>query len=348
MRIHAICRLDPSQAQPNTHYRLEVPLGELNRHGHSCRMWGALDLSEDPEVVIGHQITVPDPTLWRKVIGDRLFVMESDDDMLSPPPYMPLNPWRMMQGFAEAIRAADAVTVNTEPLAEAYARINKNVHVLDDCIQEMALDIPKASAKRVTVGWAGSVTHMSDFAETAGPITQALKLARAVGTECDLHFIGANYGWYFDYPSRHTPFTKTIRELYEALDFDVAIAPRSNDRGSQARGHLRALEAAARGIPVVASPAPAYEKFVRHGETGFIAHNAAEWVEYVLLLVRDDQLRERMGAAAKERARDFTIERRWREWEAVYSGTRTPAAGLGPLEINAPACAIFGAAPDND
>src|SRR5581483_8053879 len=45
------------------------------------------------------------------------------------------------------------------------------------------------------------------------------------------------------------------------------------------------------------------------GKTGLIADDAAGLVEQTTRLVRDDELRERLGSAALERAREFTWDR---------------------------------------
>ena len=53
------------------------------------------------------------------------------------------------------------------------------------------------------------------------------------------------------------------------------------------------------GLPVVATPIPAYESVMKHGQTGFFAHSRHDWLRYLEEL-RDPQLRFQMGTLARE------------------------------------------------
>lgn len=84
--------------------------------------------------------------------------------------------------------------------------------------------------------------------------------------------------------------------------------------------NLKALEYAALGIPVVASDWYPYRDFIRHGETGFLVKQDHEWLKYMSELAADEVLREKMGAAARELARKWTIEEGWQMWADAYEG----------------------------
>jgi glycosyltransferase involved in cell wall biosynthesis len=53
------------------------------------------------------------------------------------------------------------------------------------------------------------------------------------------------------------------------------------------------------GLPVVTTPIPAYEPIIQHGVNGFFARSKHEWIACFNAL-RDADLRERMGKAAKD------------------------------------------------
>jgi glycosyltransferase involved in cell wall biosynthesis len=62
---------------------------------------------------------------------------------------------------------------------------------------------------------------------------------------------------------------------------------------------LSAVEALARGVPVVASRGTAAEEFVRHGENGLLfSHNSADDLAAQLAALADDQAVARLGAEA--------------------------------------------------
>jgi hypothetical protein len=63
------------------------------------------------------------------------------------------------------------------------------------------------------------------------------------------------------------------------------------------------------GLPVIATPIPAYEAIVDHGRNGFLARNLKQWTE-ALELLRDPAARGRIGKAAHETVhRRFSMER---------------------------------------
>jgi hypothetical protein len=57
------------------------------------------------------------------------------------------------------------------------------------------------------------------------------------------------------------------------------------------------------GIPVIASDVPSYREFITHGENGYLAFAPWSWDEPLEELLRNQGLRERIGAAGKEAAR---------------------------------------------
>jgi glycosyltransferase involved in cell wall biosynthesis len=60
------------------------------------------------------------------------------------------------------------------------------------------------------------------------------------------------------------------------------------------------------GLAVVVSPVGANCELVSHGKNGYLASDGAEWVEYLSALIRDANLRGRLGRCARQ-----TIEARF-------------------------------------
>jgi hypothetical protein len=66
-------------------------------------------------------------------------------------------------------------------------------------------------------------------------------------------------------------------------------------------------QAMAAGVPCLVSDTLAHRAILRHGETGFICASALDFVEKLIMLLRDPPERERLGQAARaEAARAFT------------------------------------------
>ena len=80
------------------------------------------------------------------------------------------------------------------------------------------------------------------------------------------------------------------------------------------------LEAMALGLPVVASDVPGNRDLVEDGVTGFLVKSEVELLERCQLLLDDDPLRRRLGAAGRERMRrEFSPEHQIAELSRLYS-----------------------------
>ena len=62
----------------------------------------------------------------------------------------------------------------------------------------------------------------------------------------------------------------------------------------------------AAGLPAIASPVGVNQEILSHGENGFLAATPEEWTAALEQLLTDNDLRTRLGLAARE-----TVEQRY-------------------------------------
>jgi glycosyltransferase involved in cell wall biosynthesis len=75
------------------------------------------------------------------------------------------------------------------------------------------------------------------------------------------------------------------------------------------------IEAMMTGLPLVSFRIPGIERYVVHGENGFVGETATEIRDACELLLHDDALAARMGRASREKAMREFHEARWRaQW----------------------------------
>jgi glycosyltransferase involved in cell wall biosynthesis len=212
------------------------------------------------------------------------------------------------------LRRAELVTVSTPYLAELYAPFNSNIVVLPNYVKASLLDMPVKAHDRLTIGWQGGISHLVDLCAVQDPLREVLD----AHPEADMHWIGVDYSPLVRRPCRFTPWSDDVGDYYKAVDFDIAIAPLADVPFNRAKSYLKALDAAARGIPVVAQDMEPYREFVRDGETGYLVRSDADWVKRLTELINDGDARREMGAAAKKKAADYTMEGNWERWQAAY------------------------------
>lgn len=104
---------------------------------------------------------------------------------------------------------------------------------------------------------------------------------------------------------------------------------------------LAVAQAMAAGVPCLVSDTPSHRALIRHGETGFICTSERDFLERLVLLLRDRGERRRLGEAARAEAeRCFTL----RHFESAllraygfFSNRPAPAVRVaGPLPSSVP------------
>lgn len=315
----------PHDADGSGWYRYYLPFKHVARHTHHNVLLpepGTKFTPNDDQLTELDAVSAQrlmDPDLWRRWKGKVALVYETDDDILQPDqasglPHM-FQP-EVHERFVSCIELADLVTVSTEPLGEQMRKYNDNVRVIPNHIDVNALYLDRQHTPddRVTLGWAGGMSHLGDWSTVIDPLTAVLDRF----PEIDLHFVGWDFSPMLRRKARYTPWQSNVWDYYKSLDFDIGVAPLADTPFNESKSHIKALEYAALGIPIVAANLAPYREFVRHGETGFLANNDDEWQSYITLLVNDEDARTEMGAAAKKRAEDFVIQKGWRLWNDAF------------------------------
>lgn len=320
--------------------RLVQPLRELALHGHEVVFTQTTDenatsLLSDPsfDVVVGQRFAgYEGMRMWRRARSPRnRLVYETDDDLFN----VDKSNWSAYQLFQqedirEAItgysQTADLVTVTTETLAQLQRDELgvRNVAVLPNCVPEYTLDLPRTTeSRRPRIGWCGGASHGLDIHEAAPAVRRFLHR----NPEWDLFLGGTDYRPSFNVRNWsqviHEPWKQINdheREYYEAIDFEIGIAPVRDTVFGRSKSALKPLEYNARGIPVIASDVKPYQEYVVHGENGFLVKQPHEWAKYISLLAGNPDLRQEMGEKAKVHASAWTHQNNWQRWEKAYEG----------------------------
>ncbi len=312
--------------------RLLMQAEQLRLHGHQVTAsfgWSEDDTQNDDaraaEILVGQRLSrLSGAALWRRLSLGRKLVYELDDDFwhIDPSNLGAYLTHDLSAQFAmeTIIQQSDLVTVSTEPLAEIVRAHNPNVVVLPNHIDGRMLDLvrPRREGK-IVVGWAGGDSHVRDLALVIPTLRRLLNQ----NPEVELHTIGADFLSLFKIPGRHTPWQENLFDLYRAMDFDIAIAPLTNTTFNVSKSGIKALEAMALSVPVVASDLEPYRGIVEDGVTGFLVRERHKWIGRLRDLVNDKALREAMGRAGKLAASEMTIQRGWKLWEGAYASLLT-------------------------
>jgi glycosyltransferase involved in cell wall biosynthesis len=319
-------------------YRMQMPMDQLAAHGHDVTVASASKDNGAPgirasemaghDVIVGQRLNSPEGAqVWRSAWSPQSrLVYELDDDIFSITAenfgaYVLFGRPEVREAVIHAIEVSDLVTASTEQLAAVLRKYNPNVTVLPNHIPAWVCDLDRPRRARPSVGWMGGASHGVDVGLIVSPVRRFLKRfpgwdLRLGGTDYRPTFKAGDRGVF----SQWVQVNKDPEGFYGSMDFDIGLAPVAPSVFTASKSHVKALEYAALGIPVIASDWYPYRDFVRHGETGFLVRHDHEWLKYMSELAADDGLREQMGAKARELARQWTIEEGWRMWADAYEG----------------------------
>lgn len=310
------------QAKACAWYRCKVPAAALASLGYRTRVTSSVTegMLRSASLIVFERPAHPHNIAAIKTavaIGARVAV-EVDDDLWHIDPTNPAHhSWGKgaLSNLDESIRIADFATVTTEALARVIRPLNADVRILPNMLPAAAWPAERVRPERdrIIIGWAGSPTHFRDLALIKPVIEHTLDRYPNV----EFHIAGVS----------HVPFSEHERivsapgaeiEHYASVvgGFDIGLCPVIDTRFNRAKSDLKALEYAMVGIPVVASDTDTYASLPR--EAGFLCKTPADWLRALRLLIERDELRERMGIAARAWAETRTADANVGLWEKAY------------------------------
>jgi len=212
----------------------------------------------------------------------------------------------------------DFLQVSTPELAELYSKYNDNIFVLENSIDNKLYDkVPKVKNEKVVIGWFGTRTHIDDLRIVDGVIPENAKLLIAGFPEVK------EAGLFKYHPDVELLPPYQLHELPSIVKrCDIGIVPLEQVKFNDGKSDLKGVEFGAGYVPVVASDVAPYRRWIEHGVNGFIAkkNKTKYWIRYLNELVNNEELREKMGKAAKEKAISRDIRTYVKNWIEVYYG----------------------------
>ncbi len=202
-----------------------------------------------------------------------------------------------------------------------YGFSTKNVTVIHNGIS-IPDDVSRRFGRRMVVGSAGRLFPVKNF-------SLLVDIAHLVITQSDvLDFVLAGDG-----PQRPVLEEKIrshgLQERFRLLGHqdDMDVFYRSLDVYINTSVHegisMSVLEAMSYGLPVVAANVGGFPEIVQNGEQGFLieGHNKNAYVDRILQLITNQDLRLKMAKSARERVADcFSQEAMARKYCKLYQG----------------------------
>jgi glycosyltransferase involved in cell wall biosynthesis len=281
-----------------------------------ARRFRTLALARQFDVVLIHrEAALMGPAVIERLVARAGIPIVFDfDDAIWVPYVSPANnrlSYLKCFGKAASIcRLSAHILAGNGYLADYAGRYNTHVTVVPCTIDTdtyLPRPIPEnaGSSRPITIGWTGSYSTVQHLDTLRGTL---MRLHRRHSFQ--LNVIGT--------PEYRLDGVPTIAQAWcrdsEARDlhsFDIGIMPLPNDAWSRGKCGLKLLQYMAAGVAAVASPVGVNTEIVQDGVNGFLAATEDEWIEKLSALIRDGDLRRRIGAAGRRTVEELFSARVW-------------------------------------
>lgn len=339
--LHLIGELDGCSLWRNL-----LPVTELQRQGFQGIEWGMKDdehlgrLVERFDAVVLPRLHWPSNERkqaenWFRAlhIAGKTIIYEVDDDLMTDGFVSRLvNHHGYTREDAEDRRSCilnvlencDGVTVSTQRIATiAREYTDKPVKVVGNYIDlRWFKRIQKQAERKVwglTIGWAGGNRPDSDvemMAKAWGRIAQRYPNVTFV--------IQGHHAktFYENVPNERIAMLDWLPiDNYPIglVNIDIGCCPLGDTPFNRSKSTIKAMEYAASGAAVVASPT-VYNQIIQHGKDGFIAETTDEWEGYLSQLVESYELRREMGKALFHKVKtQYSLEDNAWRWITAWT-----------------------------
>ncbi|MCJ7497813.1 MAG: glycosyltransferase family 4 protein [candidate division Zixibacteria bacterium] len=197
---------------------------------------------------------------------------------------------------SQIIKLSQQVIVGNDFLREYAVRFNNNVTVIPTPLDtEKYKSFISPEKNGVVIGWIGS--HST--AEYLLELKEVFIKLKKVNPDLVIKLIGAET-YQNQLPGTDCRAWKLEEEINELNSFDIGLMPMPDNQWTKGKCAFKLLLYMSMAIPAICSPVGMNQEIIRDGENGFLASSPEEWFEQIQTLVRDPDLRKKMGLLGRE------------------------------------------------
>lgn len=219
-----------------------------------------------------------------------------------------------IEAHRRLVEFADGVIVTTGTLADAYRRVNGNVHVCRNSIDPADWPEPvKPDDGLFRIGYAASHSHWFD----ANDVQRALSWA-AEQPGVQVVMFGLKPKWSFPY--KHAEWTDNLQDYRRSLQIlDLGLCPLREGPWADAKSDIKHLEYSMSGAASVVADRPPYSEWA-HTDMALTAATAKDFLKQVRWAVRNQDGVREIAARAKTRIlEERTIQSEIGRWRAAVA-----------------------------
>ncbi|MDH6592683.1 processive 1,2-diacylglycerol beta-glucosyltransferase [Variovorax sp. TBS-050B] len=249
------------------------------------------------------------------------YIYEIDDNLLDlnsgpgAPGYPSPEQRQIIMRFA---RNAAGLIVSTLPLKHRMTRLNSNIEVVENCLDERLFDFDlvnakseqRADAKRagLVIGYMGTYSHLEDLLAIVEPLRGILRERRdsmrmeivGIGDEALIRglFDGLPVS-VVKVPDGRVEYPAFMKWMQREIDWDFAIAPLIDSEFNRCKSDVKFLDYSLNRIPGIYSATQSYSETVVDKQNGLLVPaDRQAWRDALALLADDSALRRTLSENA--------------------------------------------------
>ena len=319
-------------SEASAYIRIISPFSKLGIHLIDGAKEGIddLDLVREADVVIIHRFF---PGTLQKLFEliekcryyGKKIVYDLDDLLFDLPRH---HSDRLSFSFTEAllpilyvIQEADFITTSTNFLKEQILKLNDNVIVLPNYIDDELWEFKKVELNKkdkLIIGYFGTKTHINDLELISQALLEILDqflgrvLLKVYGFEPPLALRQHQSVLYDDeFNLNYLDFVKR----FQSETIDIGIAPLSYNLFNRCKSPIKFLEYSISAIPGVYSNIEPYQEIAIDNDSAFLVSSTQKWKNALQILIENEDLRLRLASSAQSTVREsWTLSKNIHTW----------------------------------
>jgi glycosyltransferase involved in cell wall biosynthesis len=216
-------------------------------------------------------------------------------------------------------RASDLVVCGNSFLAAQYSRWNANITIIPTAVNTSWYrpNGALADARPLFLGWTGTSGNFPFLYAIEEALVSVMQYCR----HAKLLIVADKPPQFRHIPGSRIRFQRWApeTELTAFSRMSIGLMPLADNDWCLGKCSYKMLCYMASGLPVVVTPAGMNREVLALGEFGFSASCERQWVDALVALLDDVQLRRRMGAAGRAVAEaHFSLHRLAQQYAAVF------------------------------
>ena len=309
-------------------YRVLHQMEQLNAGFLESDVYFYLNL--DPLIVRNYRVIIVYRCPWTNQVGQAIelakslnkIVLFDIDDLIFDTKYtktipyiQSLSPKRKkeyddgVERIGKTLKLCDGAITTTKALARELKHYIPKVFINHNVASEEMWKLSqkalnkkmkkKKNNNKIIIGYfSGSITHNPDFKLIKKPLIKILRKYKNV------HILIAGI---LSIPKSLSEFSSRIlikpfidwKKLPKIIsNIDINISPIEKSIFNEAKSENKWVEASLVKIPTIASNFGQFKNVIEHNQTGFLCSNNHQWYNTIKTLIKDGELRERIGENA--------------------------------------------------